>query len=110
MAQELARHSTITLTMDRYSHVLDKQKTDALESLPSVVGKGTTKGTQTTVPTGLEESQPATIGGEVLFPAISIEPYVVTVVSTDCPEVSPTDSSSGGRSRTYDTRIMIPLL
>jgi integrase len=36
VAQKLARHSTITLTMDRYSHVLDDQKKTALESLPAV--------------------------------------------------------------------------
>jgi integrase len=34
VAQELARHSTITRTMDRYSQVLDGQKKTALESLP----------------------------------------------------------------------------
>jgi integrase len=106
VAQELARHSTITLTMDRYSHVLEKQKTDALESLPSV-GEGTQKGTQARVSEGLRQAQPVTTGGDVPFPALSMEPYVVSVVSTDCHESSLSDSSSGGRSRTYDTRIMI---
>ena len=109
VAQELARHSTITLTMDRYSQVLEKQKMDALESLPAV-GKGTTKGTQTSAPTYPKASQPVKIGGEVPFPTLSMEPFVVSVVRTDYHELSRTDSSSGGRSRTYDTRIMIPLL
>ena len=36
MAQMLARHSTITLTMDRYAHVTLHDQTTALESLPSL--------------------------------------------------------------------------
>ena len=36
LAQQLARHSTITLTMDRYSHVGLLDMTTALESLPTV--------------------------------------------------------------------------
>ncbi len=35
-AQELARHSTITLTMDRYSHVARGELSAALEGLPDV--------------------------------------------------------------------------
>jgi integrase len=109
VAQELARHSTICLTMDRYSHVLDEQKAKALESLPSF-GEWTEKWTGAMSAEGHGEAQPVTTGGEVPFPTLSMEPYVVSVVSTDCHESSLSDSSSGGRSRTYDTRIMIPLL
>ncbi len=36
MAQTLARHSTITLTMDRYSHSLHQDEAQALESLPDL--------------------------------------------------------------------------
>ena len=36
LAQQLARHSTITLTMDRYSHVGLLDMTAALESLPTI--------------------------------------------------------------------------
>lgn len=36
VAQTLARHSTITLTMDRYSHTLREQETDALAVLPDL--------------------------------------------------------------------------
>lgn len=36
VAQQLARHSTITLTMDRYSHVLAQEQADALLSLPDL--------------------------------------------------------------------------
>ena len=36
IAQELARHSTITLTMDRYAHVGLADKARALDALPSI--------------------------------------------------------------------------
>jgi integrase/recombinase XerD len=35
-AQTLARHSTITLTMDRYSHTLREQEAEALDVLPDL--------------------------------------------------------------------------
>jgi len=35
-AQALARHSTITLTMDRYSHSLRGQQAEALDALPDL--------------------------------------------------------------------------
>lgn len=38
-AQSLARHSTITLTMDRYTHLNVVDLTGALERLPAVVGE-----------------------------------------------------------------------
>jgi hypothetical protein len=34
VAQSLARHSTITLTMDRYCHTLLEDQVEALERLP----------------------------------------------------------------------------
>jgi hypothetical protein len=36
VAQQLARHSTITLTMDRYSHTLIGEAADALKALPNI--------------------------------------------------------------------------
>jgi integrase len=36
IAQALARHSTITLTMDRYSHTVLGEQSDAVEALPSL--------------------------------------------------------------------------
>jgi hypothetical protein len=33
-----ARHSTIMLTMDRYSHALDKEPSQAMEALPDLSG------------------------------------------------------------------------
>jgi len=38
-AKELARHSTITLTMDVYSHVKTEELQTALDTLPPLVGR-----------------------------------------------------------------------
>ena len=38
LAQALARHSTITLTMDRYSHTVLGEQSDALAALPDLTG------------------------------------------------------------------------
>ena len=54
LAQQLARHSTITLTMDRYSHVGLLDMTAALESLPTV----STSEQQTLRATGTTEDAP----------------------------------------------------
>jgi len=40
VAQSLARHSTITLTMDRYSHTLVGEHADALAVLPDLSATG----------------------------------------------------------------------
>ena len=37
IAQNLARYSTVTLTMDRYAHSRDENIKDALDQLPSIV-------------------------------------------------------------------------
>jgi len=51
VAQELARHSTITLTLDRYSHLLGSDVSDALKQLPALrlPDKWTQKWTQAPV-------------------------------------------------------------
>ncbi len=38
VAQTLARHSTITLTMDRYAHIALESQVDAVNRLPDVLG------------------------------------------------------------------------
>lgn len=40
VAQQLARHSTISLTMDRYTHIQESEIRIALESLPEIPGAG----------------------------------------------------------------------
>jgi len=108
VAQELARHSTIALTMDRYSHVLSQQKVDALETLPAL--PLTQDLTQPIAPTCPETAQPVTKGGGVSVPIPTTEPLGASGVGTACPDLSPDDPSSGAGTRTPDTRIMIPLL
>ena len=39
VVQDLARHSTITLTMDRYTHSVLGDQVDALSALPALVAK-----------------------------------------------------------------------
>ena len=57
LAQTLARHSTITLTMDRYSHVGLLDMTAALESLPGV----TIPAEQITLATGTDDNAGCTM-------------------------------------------------
>jgi len=43
VAQQLARHSDINLTMSRYSHVLSGQEADAVNRLPNFAAKPATE-------------------------------------------------------------------
>ena len=47
-AQALARHSTITLTMDRYTHSLVEQRADAVARLPDLSGGAETEAVKAT--------------------------------------------------------------
>ena len=49
VAQKLARHSTITLTMDRYTHVVMQERADALHALPKLVADQPDQSDQQTV-------------------------------------------------------------
>ncbi len=66
-AQQLARHSTITLTMDRYSHTVREDLSDALNCLPDLAQRaaGTVKATGTDGAACPSHSiaRPAPIGG-----------------------------------------------
>jgi hypothetical protein len=108
VVQELARHSTITLTMDRYAHIDREPQQAALESLPVL---------NLTVDLTVEDSSDSadtspivTLGGEVTSPVPSSQPLVASPLSDGCPDLSAIDMSSGAGTRTPDTRIMIPLL
>ena len=48
VAQTLARHSTITLTMDRYAHLGVHDLVYALKRLPAIAGVGTCQRTVST--------------------------------------------------------------
>ena len=77
LAQTLARHSTITLTMDRYSHVGLLDMTAALESLPCVP----TPIEQITLATGTDDAAGCTL----VAPMVALDPPKLTVhqVSSD---------------------------
>ena len=47
-AQTLARHSTITLTMDRYTHTVVEDRSAALEALPDLSAPPSTQEAQAT--------------------------------------------------------------
>ena len=66
--------------------------------------------TQPIAPTCHDVAQTATKGGIALLPSLLPEPVVPLGFGTPCPEMSLGDASSGGGTRTPDTRIMIPLL
>jgi hypothetical protein len=118
LAMELARHSTITLTMDRYTHVGLLDMNAALESLPGIPKQPGE--IERTVATGTDSIVVATMvaTGECnhrSYQESSLEPDSKTGednVNTGkrlCDSLI-TDESSGGGTRTPDTRIMIPLL
>ena len=60
LAKELARHSTITLTMDRYAHVGLLDMNAALESLPGLPARPTSERVRQ-VSTGTDPSLVATL-------------------------------------------------
>jgi len=43
VAQSLARHSTITLTMDTYTHIVGKSEVEALSKLPDLSQRPATR-------------------------------------------------------------------
>ena len=65
VTQELARHSTPTLTMDRYAHVGLEDQTTALSALPSLLGSS-----KASEP---EREQATTAGVECSAPALLLD-------------------------------------
>jgi len=57
VAQTLARHSTITLTMDRYTHVGLYDQTAALDQLPALPASGPVGHAETLAATGTDGKQ-----------------------------------------------------
>ncbi len=116
IAQQLARHSTITLTMDRYTHSQDQKILEALEQMPSV-SAGTDEAEKFTL---LFTQEVGFCCPETSLPVSELEPEPVKEetpkpfnyesLGVVCLDVSSYDTSSGGGIRTPDTRIMIPLL
>jgi integrase/recombinase XerD len=105
VAQALARHSTITLTLDRYTHLRAGDERRALEKLPDLGAAG-----------ALEQSATGT-DGDTCSASCSASPEhsqgaTMRRVETETPAREAADAvlGSGGGIRTPDTRIMIPLL
>ncbi len=86
IAQKLARHSTITLTMDRYTHLHAMDLQGALESLPKLPDDSTQ----------MSESAKATGTDEILGVSLGVSLGVRSVFS--CPSVS-----SGGKDAVKKT-------
>jgi hypothetical protein len=130
-AQVLARHSTITLTMDRYAHSDIRDKQGAVERLPPVPvipltepsGEGLSSAEQAgplefVVPYVVPTSVPSSPESAERVPEVSLgpeteqghKPLSGSHFGTVIPGLSDGDQNSGGGTRTPDTRIMIPLL
>ncbi len=115
IAQQLARHSTITLTMDRYTHSQDQKILEALDKMPSI--SSAEQAEKFTLPFTLdigfccpETSLPVTEQEQQSVKEETPKPINVEDLGVVCLDVSSYDTSSGGGIRTPDTRIMIPLL
>jgi len=98
-AQSLARHSTITLTMDRYTHTLQSDERDALDALPDVgLVRASTSATGTDGGSCLRKSCPS--GSE----------HGVSVRSGAQETDLALSGKATGRTRTDNLRFTKPLL
>jgi integrase len=84
IAQQLARHSTIQLTMDKYTHTVWSSLTDALEQLPdlSAAGARTREALPATGTMGAKESVALCVARTGTFESNSVRPDAVKTVST----------------------------
>ena len=124
-AQALARHSTIALTMDRYTHLTVANQTNALEALPDlhVSEEERVRATGTDDVVMDKTCRPKNRPKPLMQSAISCDKLrrrtgsksggagqrkgPKTLTKSNVP--GPVEAGSGGRTRTYDTRIMIPI-
>ena len=144
LAQSMARHSDVNLTLGTYSHVVVAQQAAAVNTLPAPpsltrasgdaqgdteTGK-TSNMAQTEQQPNSEEEQKSV--APIVAPTADLACLCSALADNNCPPddsacslrkplpqkdlvalcqaLASGDASSGGRSRTYDTRIMIPLL
>ena len=132
VAQTLMRHSTITLTMDRYSHVGLYDTAGVLERLPPIPGQASASEPASQQATGTDgqriNGRFATHlplagdgsrrdlshagGSSEATPGIGgcCNSREMSGLDASGRDPSCADASSGGGTRTPDTRIMIPLL
>jgi len=123
-AQTLARHSTITLTMDRYAHVGLRDPAGALEKLPLVApdSVASATGTDDAAADGCRNGcatnailcsplrSDETIAAEETAPAESEKTLQMKGFATACDGVKQGSGNGAGRTRTCNQRIMSPLL
>jgi len=135
LAQSLARHSTITLTMDRYAHVRLYDQAEALTALPSFLpqtsvreaGARAATGTYGTCP---EEgsrrldralTKPVMSGGRLVITPDSSGEAMASIdllrkssqakgIEKDCEPVIAPDKTAPCRTRTYNPLIKSQLL
>jgi len=128
-AQSLARHSDINLTMGVYSHVAIRDQAAAIESLPSPPDVGVESGRQPrelqAIGTDDRLALRPVLKGDFSCPDVSSvgtgkgqetgkpsrrKSLKNKPLGNDCHQEAAVVQSSGGGTRTPDTRIMIPLL
>ncbi len=135
-AQTLARHSTITLTMDRYTHLGIVDLSAALDRLPKLPGSDALAAeSNRQLATGTNDARPIPVAppvapdvapsdGPSCFPLSAVVPKDAVAAGSTiakkaektgplgllCPDLSDDDSSRPGRTRTFDQGIMSPLL
>ena len=63
-AQSLARHSTISLTMDRYTHLNVVDLTGALDRLPAIAVEESESEPQVLAATGTDDAQPSNVDND----------------------------------------------
>ena len=130
VVQTAMRHSSITLTMDPYGHLFPGQEADAVVRLWEMLGdpadalRATGTDNQAAEPPGPAQRHAQRAGretprlaatdceqeGESSLQDKSPKPVLVTGLGDDVPPGASPCVSSGGGTRTPDTRIMIPLL
>jgi len=130
LAQALARHSTITLTMDRYTHTVIGEQADALSSLPDLSPATPERQPMRATGTcdenvGVQPTQLSTQLTRGTYPKRSEHGDERSMGATSChPRKTPGNKgksgitrnkaaacvNEGGRTRTYDKRLKRPLL
>jgi len=132
VVQALMRHSTITLTLDHYSHIELHDTAGALDKLPPIAGQapaaepGSMQATGTNgqriserfahyLLTAGDAKRRDLLDSDVklgLSPQMTMvsNPFKIASLDASGQDLTGTDASSGGGTRTPDTRIMIPLL
>ncbi len=107
--QELARHSTITLSLDRYTHSDRAELTEAVGKMRPVSEEGR-RYTDWCTTTGVPRPEAASNGTDLQSEHEPVASSQVVVVTSFEDDVASDDANRPGRTRTCDQGIMSPLL